>query len=212
MGSLKIIMGPMFSGKTEMLIEEHNEELNKLPYDESREKIIAYNYFKDTRYGDNIISSHNGKLISSINIQILSEIFKDEKFKKRTHIFINEAQFFPDLKDSVIKLVEQHNKYVTICGLDSDFKREKFGQIWDLIPYADNVTKLYGKCNNCDNKSLFTHRISYETEQEVVGNNNYVPLCRSCYININNSDNKNITDTMQENSNEQISLSVSLIN
>ena len=154
MGSLKIIMGPMFSGKTEMLIEEHNEELNKLPYDESREKIAAYNYFKDTRYGDNIISSHNGKQIPSINIQTLSEIFNYNKFEKKTHIFINEAQFFPDLKDTVIRLVEEHNKHVAICGLDSDFKREKFGQIWDLIPYADKVTKLYGKCNNCDNKSL----------------------------------------------------------
>lgn len=212
MGSLRIWAGPMFSGKTEILIEEHNKELNKLPYDQSREQIIAYNYFKDTRYGDNIISSHNGKLISSINIQTLSEIFKDEKFEKRTHIFINEAQFFPDLKDTVIRLVEEHNKHVAICGLDSDFKREKFGQIWDLIPYADKVTKLYGKCNNCDNKSLFTHRISYETEQEVVGNNNYVPLCRSCYININKSDNKNITETMQENNDGQISLSINLIN
>ena len=212
MGSLNIWMGPMFSGKTEIIIEEHNKELDKLPYDESREKIVAYNYFKDTRYGDNIISSHNGKLISSINIQTLSEIFKDDKFEKRTHIFINEAQFFPDLKDTVISLVEEHNKHVAICGLDSDFKREKFGQIWDLIPYADKVTKLYGKCNNCDNKSLFTHRISCEKQQEVVGNNNYIPLCRSCYININKSDNKNITETMQENSDNQISLSVSLIN
>ena len=208
MGSLNIWMGPMFSGKTETIIEEHNKESNKLPYDESREKIAAYNYFKDTRYGDNIISSHNGKLISSINIQTLSEIFKDEKFEKRTHIFINEAQFFPDLKDTVIRLVEEHNKHVTICGLDSDFKREKFGQIWDLIPYADKVTKLYGKCNNCDNKSLFTHRISCEKQQEVVGNNNYIPLCRSCYININ----ENVPISMQENSDNQISLSVSLIN
>ena len=134
----------------------------------TQRKIVAYNYFKDTRYGDNIISSHNGKLISSINIQTLSEIFKDDKFEKRTHIFINEAQFFPDLKDTVIRLVEEHNKHVAICGLDSDFKREKFGQIWDLIPYADKVTKLYGKCNNCDNKSLFTHRISCEKQQKLL--------------------------------------------
>jgi len=208
MASLEIIMGPMFSGKTEMLIERHNKQLDCL----SIEQIIAFNYFKDTRYGDNIISSHNGKQIPSINIQTLSEIFNYNKFEKKTHIFINEAQFFPDLKDTVIKLVEQHNRHVIICGLDSDFKREKFGQIWDLIPYADKVTKLYGKCNNCDNKSLFTHRISCEKQQEVVGNNNYIPLCRPCYININNLDNKNITIPMQKNGDDIISLSVNLIN
>jgi thymidine kinase len=196
MGSLEIIMGPMFSGKTEMLIEIYNKEFNCIKtlseIFQDNQKIIAFNYYKDTRYGDNIISSHNGKKIPSINIQTLSEIFQNDKFEKLTHIFINEAQFFPDLKITIIKLVEQYNKHVVICGLDSDFKREKFGQIWELIPYADKLTKLYGKCNNCDNKSLFTHRISCEKQQEVVGNNNYIPLCRSCYININ----KNVTNTV----------------
>lgn len=196
MGSLEIIMGPMFSGKTEMLIEIYNKEFNCIKtlseIVQDNQEIIAFNYYKDTRYGDNIISSHNGKKIPSINIQTLSEIFQNDKFEKLTHIFINEAQFFPDLKITIIKLVEQHNKHVVICGLDSDFKREKFGQIWELIPYADKLTKLYGKCNNCDNKSLFTHRISCEKQQEVVGNNNYISLCRSCYININ----KNVTNTV----------------
>ena len=196
MGSLEIIMGPMFSGKTEMLIEIYNKEFNCIKtlseIVQDNQEIIAFNYYKDTRYGDNIISSHNGKKIPSINIQTLSEIFQNDKFEKLTHIFINEAQFFPDLKITIIKLVEQHNKHVVICGLDSDYKREKFGQIWELIPYADKLTKLYGKCNNCDNKSLFTHRISCEKQQEVVGNNNYISLCRSCYININ----KNVTITV----------------
>jgi thymidine kinase len=196
MSSLEIIMGPMFSGKTEMLIEIYNKEFNNIQtlseIFQDNQEIIAFNYYKDTRYGDNIISSHNGKKIPSINIQTLSEIFQNDKFEKLTHIFINEAQFFPDLKITIIKLVEQHNKHVVICGLDSDYKREKFGQIWELIPYADKLTKLYGKCNNCDNKSLFTHRISCEKQQEVVGNNNYIPLCRSCYININ----KNVTITV----------------
>jgi thymidine kinase len=196
MSSLEIIMGPMFSGKTEMLIEIYNKEFNNIQtlseIFQDNQEIIAFNYYKDTRYGDNIISSHNGKKIPSINIQTLSEIFQNDKFEKLTHIFINEAQFFPDLKITIIKLVEQHNKHVVICGLDSDYKREKFGQIWELIPYADKLTKLYGKCNNCDNKSLFTHRISCEKLQEVVGNNNYIPLCRSCYININ----KNVTITV----------------
>ena len=181
MGSLEIIMGPMFSGKTELLIEKHNAEFCKNPHGISMEKIIAFNYHKDTRYGKDGIISHSGKKISSIHIEKLSEIFKDDNFSKRTHIFINEAQFFSDLKYCVIDLVEKYNKNVIICGLDSDFKREKFGDIWDLIPYSDYIIKLKGKCNDCNNPSLFTYRITNEKNQEVIGTQNYIPLCRMCY-------------------------------
>jgi len=177
MGTLDIIMGPMFSGKTELLIKKYNtckEQLDK-------EKIIAFNYYKDTRYGEDKIISHSGKKIPSINIETLSEIFEDDDFSKRTHIFINEAQFFPDLKQSIIKLIEEYNKNVVICGLDSDFKREKFGYMWDLIPYSDNIVKLKGTCNDCSMPSLFTFRITNEKDQEVIGSQNYIPLCRKCY-------------------------------
>tara|TARA_B100001093_G_C26612474_1_gene920837 strand:+ start:165 stop:710 length:546 start_codon:yes stop_codon:yes gene_type:complete len=177
MGSLEIIMGPMFSGKTELLIKKYN-----LIALENKEKVIAFNYFKDTRYGENKIVSHNQKFIQSINIEKLSEIFLNEKISTCKYIFINEAQFFIDLKETIIKLVEVYKKNVIICGLDSDYKREKFGDIWDLIPFADNIYKLNGKCNDCMNKSLFTHRVTNEKNQEVIGTDNYIPLCRKCYI------------------------------
>ena len=183
MGSLEVIMGPMFSGKTELLIQRYNETSSKGNISK------AYNYYKDTRYGDNKIVSHNGTSIESVNIDKLSQLFIGDNIDTiehpYTHIFINEAQFFPDLKECVIKLVEEYNKHVVICGLDSDFKREKFGDMWDLIPYADSLIKLYGKCNNCSEKSLFTHRVTSEIEQEVIGNTNYIPLCRLCFINAN---------------------------
>lgn len=181
MGTLEIIMGPMFSGKTELLIEKYNTELIKNSHDISMEKIIAFNYHKDTRYGNEAIISHSGKKISSTNIETLSEIFEDDNFFKRTHIFINEAQFFSNLKEIIIELVERYNKNVIICGLDSDYKREKFGDMWDLIPYSDYIVKLKGKCNNCTNSSIFTYRISNEKEQELIGTQNYIPLCRKCY-------------------------------
>ena len=177
MGTLEIIMGPMFSGKTELLIKKYNTYKEQI----GNNQIITFNYYKDTRYGENEIISHNSNKIPSINIKTLSEIFNDDDFSKRTHIFINEAQFFSDLKQSIIKLVEEYNKNVVICGLDSDFKREKFGDMWDLIPYSDNIVKLKGKCNDCSMPSLFTFRITDEKGQEVIGVENYIPLCRKCY-------------------------------
>lgn len=178
MGSLEIIMGPMFSGKTELLIEKY------LKIKEENPKFLckAFNYYKDTRYGNNMIVSHNGKSINSINIKNLNEILTNqEQLSNTSYVFINEAQFFPELKNIVVKLIEDYNKNVIICGLDSDYKREKFGEMWDLIPYADYIVKLKGKCNNCSNPSIFTYRITNEKEQEVIGSDNYIPVCRNCY-------------------------------
>ena len=145
--------------------------------------ILAINYYKDTRYGDNLIVSHNGDKIPSINCENIHQIFDaSDKLDKCSYIFINEAQFFQDLKKSVIKLIEEHDKHVIICGLDSDYKREKFGDMWDLIPHSNKIIKLNGKCSNCENHSICTHRITNETNQELIGNTNYIPLCRNCYI------------------------------
>ena len=72
MSYLEIIMGPMFSGKTEMLINIYNTySLISKPHNIllSTTFCIAFNYHKDTRYGENIIASHNKKSIPSINIE-----------------------------------------------------------------------------------------------------------------------------------------------
>lgn len=178
MGYLEIIIGPMFSGKTSLLIQKY---LNKFMI--SSDNKIAINYYKDSRYGNNVISTHDGKQIPCIFLNS----FKDENLEfKQKYIFINEAQFFENLKNWVIKQVETNNKHLILCGLDSDYKREKFGEILDLIPFANKVTKLEGNCRNCKNPSLFTHRITKEKEQEVIGVNNYIPVCRECFINFNN--------------------------
>lgn len=176
MGSLELIIGPMFSGKTKLLISRYKEINNT-----NNTNILVINYYKDTRYGTDSVISHDGETIPAINISLISRVNNLIESNNFNYIFINEGQFFPDLKESVISLIERYSINVVICGLDCDYKQEKFGQIWDLIPHADKVIKLQGKCNNCSNKSLFTHRLSNEVTQEVIGTHNYIPLCRSCY-------------------------------
>jgi thymidine kinase len=183
MGTLELIIGPMFSGKTSLLIDSYNDL-----YDfNNKNKVIAINYDKDNRYGDNKIASHNGKEIQCVSVNTLYELdsynteFTNQKLHSVEYIFINEAQFFKDLKLWVINQVETKNKNVILCGLDSDFKREKFGDIWDLIPHANKITKLHGTCQKCSNPSIYTYRLSDEVNQEVIGTNNYIPVCRSCY-------------------------------
>lgn len=204
MGYLKIIIGPMFSGKTSMLIDLYNEEKNnnyqmyKLYKIKEKNNILAINYDKDTRYGVNKIVSHDKQEIDCISVNNLEELsfyeMDNHSLISSEFIFINEAQFFKGLKKWVLNEVENNNKNITLCGLDSDYKRNKFGELLDLIPHADSLIKLYGKCykNNCKNKSLYTHRISNEIQQEVIGTNNYIPVCRKCYNDLNKISNQEI--------------------
>lgn len=178
---LDIILGPMFSGKTSKLIEIYNYCLNH------NIGIIAINHSLDTRYGKNVITSHDNKSIPCIQVKNLYDIFNNEeycnKFSEAKVVLINEGQFFEDLFDFVLYILEQKFKQIHICGLDGDFKRCKFGQMLDLIPHCDNVTKYKAICKNCSlgELGLFTHRNSSEEGQISIGSENYESLCRYCY-------------------------------
>lgn len=173
---LELVLGPMFSGKTTELIEKYKEVKEK------GHNGCVINYVDDKRYSDTKLSSHDGLMIDCIQAKELKTIDEiKEKF-----IFINEGQFFKDLYEFVIEQLEKE-KFVYVYGLDGDFKRGKFGKILDLIPICDKVKKKRANCANnfCTEKAIFSHRISNEDYQVVIGNNNYEPLCRRCYNNKN---------------------------
>jgi len=124
------------------------------------------------------------------NFQISHEYFHEYSYKnapemyiindailKSESIFINEAQFFPDLYEFVVKYL---HKNIYLYGLDGDFQQKKMGQILDLIPYCDNVVKLKSKCT-CGNDAIFTFRDSAETVQ-YLPNATYIPMCRACFL------------------------------
>ena len=79
-------------------------------------------------------------------------------------------------------LINTKNNKVYVCGLDGDYKRKKFGSILDIIPLCDDVIKLKAICQECKKaEAIFTHRLSNEEEQMVIGNDKYTSLCRKCY-------------------------------
>ena len=97
-------------------------------------------------------------------------------------IAIDEAQFFPDLLDFCTRAADEDGKEIIIAGLDGDFKRRKFGQVLDLIPHADNVTKLTARCAKCASPGLFSLRISSEEDTTLIGGKDkYLPVCRVHY-------------------------------
>jgi thymidine kinase len=179
-GSLEIILGPMFSGKTTRLIQLYQK------YTQLNVNVIAVNYASDTRYHDNMLSTHDKQMIPCIQCMNLADILHNDSIVNSSVVLINEGQFFPDIYNITLELVEKHNKTVIICGLDGDFKRVKFGDLLDLLPFCDTVTKLHAKCL-CGKKAIFSHRITNEMAQIVIGSSNYTPLCRGCYMNTNKS-------------------------
>jgi thymidine kinase len=194
-GYLEIIIGSMFSGKSSKLIEIYNQyKFCKIP-------VAVINHSSDTRYDNDMLSTHDLVKIPCIKTEMLFDIWDEDffldlekdttlvsRYKDKIRvsacevILINEAQFFPDLERFVIKMLE-YGKKVYLCGLDGDFKRHKFGQILDLIPLCDKITKLTSLCSLCKNGTpgIFTKRITDEETQIVVGVDNYIPVCRICY-------------------------------
>ena len=179
-GFLEIILGPMFSGKTTYLINKYKEFVSE------KKEVMVINYSEDKRYHDEMLSSHDKVMIPCIFTEKIRDLFNTDCIDNSECIFINEGQFFEDIFESVIYLVETLHKKVYVCGLDGDFKRNKFGRILDLIPFSDSIIKLRSRCGKCiHNDAIFTNRISLEKEQKVIGSSNYEPLCRNCYLESN---------------------------
>jgi thymidine kinase len=183
-GYLEIILGPMFSGKTTQLIQMYNN------YSYIGKNVVVINYAEDKRYHDSMLSTHDRKMIPCIMTTDIMDMWSNplhdeySTINEADVILINEGQFFKKLKDVVLEMVEKYQKIVYICGLDGDFKRNKFGDLLELIPYCDKVNKLNSLCSQCKNgkKGIFSCRITRETSQVVIGSDNYKPLCRSCYL------------------------------
>jgi thymidine kinase len=196
-GYLEVILGPMFSGKTSRLVEIYNQ-CKFCNID-----VIVINHLIDNRYDDKLLSTHDKIKIPCIKTERLFDIW-DEQLSLRDDIIIprindklqlftskviliNEGQFFPDLFEFVNVLLK-YKKQIYICGLDGDFERNKYGQILDIIPLCDKVEKLTSLCSICKNgkKGIFSMRLTNEKIQTVVGSENYIPVCRECYVTKNN--------------------------
>jgi len=192
-GYLELFIGSMYSGKSTRLVDIYKQcKFCNIP-------VTVINHIIDNRYDNELLSTHDQVKIPCLQACELNDIWTDAGFKKSSEkkdlwahnavrdsevILINEGQFFPDLYDVVVDML-RCNKKIYICGLDGDFERKKFGQILDLIPLCDKVTKLTSLCSQCKNGTpgIFSMRLTNETAQTVVGSDNYIPVCRKCYKN-----------------------------
>lgn len=183
MSFLHIVTGSMFSGKTTCIIDEYNEFIKK------NIRVLVFNHRLDKRYDkseDSYIITHNLNKIKCSQICKINEIFDSVDYEKTKVIIIDEIQFFKNIFDDLLKMIEKDNKHVIIAGLITDYERNIFGELINMIPFADKYDIKYSKCFRCKEKGLFSKKINDITITDVVdigSSDKYIPLCRYHYLN-----------------------------
>lgn len=173
-GWIEVIVGSMFSGKTEELIRRlKRAQIAQLKVEIFKPKI-------DTRYSDEDIVSHNATSIRSTPVDGSTNILMLALDKDV--IGIDEAQFFDDNLINVCNQLANEGVRVIVAGLDMDFKGKPFGPIPQLLATAEYVSKVHAICMQCGGLAQFSHRVIDDDKQVLLGEKNeYEPLCRSCY-------------------------------
>lgn len=174
--SIHLITGCMFSGKTTALINE--AKMNKL----LNKKVLMINYILDTRYSDSDkMVTHD--LISVDCLPVEKNLLKCAISTDIDVICINEGQFFENLVYFCVGMCNI-GKEIYVSGLDGDYLKRPFGEILNLIPHCDTVTKMYALCMNCKNgtKACFTKKMTNSDSLIEIGSSEmYMPVCRKCY-------------------------------
>jgi thymidine kinase len=171
---MRVICGPMFSGKTKTLIRVIKE------YKDAGQKVFVFKPKFDDRYSDDTIVSHDKDVTQAFNVSRPVEIL--DYHLNADVIAIDEIQFFDDSIVEVCNKLAQEGKTVLAAGLDLDYKAQPFGPMPKVLAMADEIIKLNSICTFCSGPARFSHRISDEHATIVLGEKDkYVPLCRSCY-------------------------------
>jgi len=172
-----LILGPMFSEKSTTLFRKINR------YKSIQKRVLVINHSNDSRCQDEI-STHDNSICKAIKVSSL-QCINDELIENSDVIAIDEAQFFNDIF-SFIKKWETYNKIMYISGLDGGYKRNKIGNLLDIIPLCDTITKLNALCTVCcdGTRAPFTFRkTKVEDENNLIGGKkDYTSLCRKHYI------------------------------
>jgi thymidine kinase len=173
-GWIEVVVGSMFSGKTEELIRR----LNRARI--AKQKVEIFKPEIDKRYDDINVVSHNDNSIRSIPVQNASQILL--YIDGMDVVGIDEAQFLDDDLPAVCNYIANQGIRVVVAGLDMDFQGKPFGPIPALMATAEYVTKVHAICMRCGDLAHYSHRTVVSEKLVLLGEkDNYEPLCRKCY-------------------------------
>jgi thymidine kinase len=151
-GSIEVITGSMFCGKTDELIRR----LRRASI--ARQKVQVFKPAIDNRYAVEKVTSHAGGEYAALPIQNADEILRYLK-KDTTVVAIDEAQFFNDRLIPICQQLADRGLRIIVAGLDTDFRGEPFGPMPILMAQAERVDKLYAICMVCGEPASRTQRL-----------------------------------------------------
>lgn len=173
-GSIEVITGSMFSGKTEELIRR----LRRAQF--AGLKVEIFKPSLDNRYSEKWVVSHDDKSIVSTPVDNAASILL--LAGEVDVVGIDEAQFFDNSIVDVCNRLADNGIRVVIAGLDMDFLGDPFGPIPKLLSVSEYITKVHAICMRCGSLAHYSFRKSEEAQVVLLGEKDkYEPLCRTCF-------------------------------
>jgi len=174
-GWIEVIVGSMFSGKSEELIRR----LRRAQI--ARQKAQIFKPALDARYSENHIVSHSEMRIESQAVGSAREILALVELGTEV-VGIDEGQFFDQELVAVANQLASQGKRVIIAGLDMDYLGKPFEPMPQLLAIAEDITKARAICVQCGNPATYTQRLIASQERVVVGAaGSYEARCRRCF-------------------------------
>lgn len=173
-GSIEVICGSMFSGKTEELIRRlRRAQIAKLHVEIFKPKL-------DIRYSESAIVSHNQNSIQSTPVDHSTSILL---LGTDTEVVgIDEAQFFDHELPHVCDQLANKGIRVIVAGLDMDFQGKPFGPMPAIMAIAELVTKVHAVCVQCGGPATYSFRTTSNESTILLGEKeSYEPRCRTCF-------------------------------
>ena len=175
MGSLEVICGPMFSGKTEELIRRLKRAVI------AKRKVQSFKPRIDTRYDSEMIVSHSAQRLHSVVIDRATDIY--ERLMPEVEVVgIDEVQFLGAEALEVCQTLADRGLRVIAAGLDLDYRGVPFDPMPQLLAVAESITKELAICVVCGTPASRSQRTIAADERVVVGaHGQYEPRCRKCF-------------------------------
>ena len=181
-GTIEIIAGVMFSGKSEELLRRVRRALI------ARKKVQVYKSHLDERYGGLFrVSSHSGIEFEAVPVDSAGEIMRLTRPDTEL-VAIDEAQFLDSDILEVVTTLADRGVRVLVAGTDTDFRGEPFGMMGHLMAIAEDVTKLQAICVVCGDLACRNQRLvdgrPARWNMPVVlvgGSESYEARCRRCF-------------------------------
>jgi thymidine kinase len=175
-GWIEVIVGSMFSGKSEELIRR----LNRARI--ARQKVQVFKPKIDARYSVEEIASHSGQKHDSKPVttatELLAEIAADTQV-----VGIDEGQFFDMDLVEVANELASLGKRVIVAGLDQDYTGKPFEPMPQLLSVAEFITKTHAICVKCGSTANYSQRtVESEERVEVGASDKYEARCRNCFV------------------------------